>query len=104
LSPGTLEGKLLKELDSLLAPAGFRRTVRSRLYGDPYTREISGMRHILGIGTRPYDRAIEAEVGSASVRFNAVEDLVAKFEEAHPLIGPEDIASRIDFDSRNFLV
>ena len=66
----------------------------SRFYGDPYSREISGVRHILGIGTRPYDEALEAEVGSASVRFNAVEELVARFEDAHSLVGPEDIAAR----------
>jgi hypothetical protein len=94
LSAATLERNLLKELDVRLAPAGFRRVRINDFYGDPYSREISGMRHILGIGTRPYDEGLEASVGSACVRYDAVEDLVAKFEDPHPLVGPEDIAAR----------
>jgi hypothetical protein len=94
LGKATLERKLLRELDLRLAPAGFHRVNRGRFYGDPYSREVSGVRHTLGIGIRPYLEALEAEVVNATVRFNAVEDLVARFEDPHPLIGPEDVAAR----------
>jgi hypothetical protein len=43
---------------------------------------------------RPYVDALEASVGSVSVRFNGLEDLVARLEDAHPLVGPDDIAAR----------
>jgi hypothetical protein len=42
----------------------------------------------------PYLDDLEAELVNVSVRLNDVEDLVAKFEEPHPLIGPDDIAAR----------
>jgi hypothetical protein len=89
-----LNRQLKGELDLLLAPAGFRRVNLGRSFGDPYCREMSGVRHILGIGAKPYVETLEAEVGSASVRFNSVEDLVARFEDPHTLTTPEGIAAR----------
>jgi hypothetical protein len=94
LNTATLERKLIRELDVRLAPAGFRRVRISHFYGDPYTREMPNGRQTLGIGTRPYLDALEAEVANVNVRFNPVEDLVAKFEDAHPLIRPDSIAAR----------
>lgn len=86
-----MEDLLLKELDVRFAHAGFRRV---KSYGEVYCRESSGIRHTIGIGTRPYREALEAEIPNANVRFDAVEDLVAKFDDPHPLLGPEAIASR----------
>jgi hypothetical protein len=94
LSTATLERNLLGQLDVRLAPAGFRRVHISAFHGDPYCRESVGVRHMLGISTRPYLDALEAEVGNASVRFNSVEELVARFEDPHRLIGPEDLTAR----------
>jgi hypothetical protein len=68
--------------------------VSDKFYGDRYYREVAGVQHCIGIGTRPYLDALEAQVGSASVRFDAVEDLVARLENPHPLIKAEDIAAR----------
>jgi hypothetical protein len=50
----------------------------------------------------PYLNDLEAEIVNASVRFNDVEELVAKCEEPHPLIGPEDVAARSTLTAQIF--
>ena len=93
MSYGRLKRGLLRELDVRLANAGFHR-VSEKVFGDRYYRDVAGVQHCIGIGTRPYLNALEAQVGSASVRYNAVEDLVARLEAPHLLIKPNDIAAR----------
>lgn len=93
MSKATLERGFRRELDSRLKPLCFERGQISWLCGD-YSREVAGVQQVLGIRIEPYLDDLEAEIVNVSVRFNDVEDLVAKFEEPHPLIGPEDIAAR----------
>ncbi len=93
MSQGTLEREFRRELDSRLKKFGFKRNRNSWLFGD-YYREVAGVQQVLGIRIEPYVDDLEAEIVNMSVRFNDVEDLVAKFEDPHPLIGPEDIAAR----------
>jgi hypothetical protein len=93
LSEANLEREFRRELDSRLKKLGFERSRTSWLCGD-YSREIAGVQQVLGIRIEPYVDDLEAEIVNASVRFNDVEDIVAKFEDPHPLIGPEDIAAR----------
>lgn len=91
----TLERKLVRTLDGSLTPAGFRRVERGWLFGDIYCREIGGVRHTLGFGTQSYLGALEATIGSASVRFNDVEEFLAKFEDRPAWVEPEDFAEAI---------
>jgi len=93
LSVGRIRGALFRELDVHFASHGFRR-VNDRFYGDAYYRDSGGTRYGIHAGSRRYLDSLEAQVGSLTVRFDAVEELVAKFEDPHPLIRPEDIAAR----------
>ena len=93
MSKATLEREFRRELDSRLQPLGFERSRISWLCGD-YSREVAGVQQVIGVRIETYVDDLEAEIVNASVRLNDVEDLVARFEEPHPLIGPEDIAAR----------
>lgn len=89
-----LKTGLMREIDGLLAVAGFRR-VRDRFYGDLYCREESSVRHGISIGAGIYvPNVLEAAVGGASVRFHQVEALVAQIEDPHPLIDSRAVAAR----------
>jgi hypothetical protein len=89
-----LKTGLMREIDVLLAVAGFRR-VRDRFYGDLYCREDSGVRHGISVGAVGYLQGVlEAEVGAVSLRFHEVEALVARMEDPHPLIDARALAAR----------
>ena len=93
MSKAALEREFRRELDSQLRTLGFERCRITWLYR-AYFRRIAGVQHVLGIRIEPYFDDLEAEIVSVSVRLNDVEDLVARFEEPHPLVGPEDVAMR----------
>lgn len=80
-------------MDRLLRPAGFRR-VRRGLHKGSYKRDAPPGQHGLGFGLRQYFGSIEVELGTVTVRYDAVEELVARYELHHPLVSPEDIAVR----------
>lgn len=85
---------LMREIDGLLAVAGFRRT-RDRFFGDLYCREDSGVRHGISIGAGIYiPNVLEAVVAGVSVRFHELEALVAQIEDPHPLINARAVAAR----------
>jgi hypothetical protein len=89
-----LKTALMRDIDTLLAVAGFRR-VRDRFYGDLYCREVTGVRHGISIGAGIYvPNVLEAAVGGISVRFHDVEALVAQIEDPHPLIDAKAVAAR----------
>ncbi|MGC4054749.1 MAG: hypothetical protein QM757_38375 [Paludibaculum sp.] len=89
-----MKSSLMREINALLAVAGFRR-VKDRFYGDLYSREVTGVRHGISIGARTYvPNVLEAAVGGISVRFHEVEALVARIEDPHPLIDAKAIAAR----------
>jgi hypothetical protein len=89
-----LKTALMREIDILLAPAGFRR-VRDRFFGDLYCREEAGVRHGISIGAGIYlPGVLEAAVEAVSVRFHDVEALVARIEDPHPLVTARALAAR----------
>jgi hypothetical protein len=89
-----LKTGLMREIDGVLAVAGFHR-VRDRFYGDLYCREASGVRHGISIGAGIYaPNVLEAAVAGVSVRFHDVEALVARIEDPHPLIDAKAVAAR----------
>jgi hypothetical protein len=80
-------------LDTYLTPLGFRR-VSNRFHGDRYYRDDAGVRHGLHLSTVARGEALEAELPYVTVRFNAVEEMVAALEDPHPLVTPADVAVR----------
>jgi hypothetical protein len=89
-----LKTALMREIDSLLARAGFSR-VRDRFYGDLYCRENDGVRHGISLGAGIYlPGVLEGGVGGVSVRFHDVEALVARVEDPHPLADAKALRAR----------
>ena len=93
MSVAKLKSHLLRSLDAYLTPLEFHR-VSDRFYGDRYCRDDARVRLCVHVSTRARDEALEAELPYISVRFNAVEDMVASLEESHPLTTPAGIAAR----------
>ena len=88
-----LKKPLLRKLDAVLGASGFRR-VSEKLHGDRYSREADGIRCSIHVSFVPRADALVVEVPSVSIRFNRVEETIARHEDPHPLVTPNDIAAR----------
>jgi hypothetical protein len=89
-----LKTVLMREIDTLLARAGFSR-VRDRFYGDLYCREGDGVRHGISLGASMYlPGVLQGVVEGISVRFHDVEALVARIEDPHPLTDAKALRAR----------
>jgi len=93
LSAGKLKTQLLRVVDAYLTPLGFQR-VSNRFHGDRYYREDAGVRQCIHVSAVARGDVLEAELPYISVRFNAVEEMVATLEDPHPLLTPADVAVR----------
>lgn len=93
MKPHLLQKQFLVELANRLKPAGFTK-ISGALGGDGFRRQQDDVRHEIGIGHKDYDDAVDLEVGSLAVRFDEVEDLVARFETPNKLATPEIVGTR----------
>ena len=85
MKASTLKKLLLKKLDTHLEPDGFKRA-SDKFYGDKYCRNLEEVRLSLNISTVSRFGVLEADLPYAGIRFNLVEDLVARFEAPQPLL------------------
>jgi hypothetical protein len=98
-----LKKPLLRKLDAVLGASGFRR-ISDKLHGDRYSRESVGIRCSIHVSFVPRSDAVVVEVPSVSIRFDRVEETIARYEDPHPLVTPDDVAARptlsVQTDSR----
>jgi hypothetical protein len=88
-----IKRKFLEQLDAQLAELGFRR-ISDKFHGERYDRWADNVRHSISLGLIPREGCLEVESPFISVRFDAVEKLIAKFEDPHPLVKPSDVDVR----------
>lgn len=88
-----LKRPLLRKLDAVLGTSGFRR-VSDKFHGDRYSREADGVRCSIHVSFVLRSDALVVEVPSVSVRFDRIEETIARYEDPHPLVTPNDIAAR----------
>lgn len=93
MSTGKLKTQLLRAIDAYLTPLGFQRA-SNRFHGDRYYRDGEGVRQCIHVSASGRGEILEAELPYISVRYNAVEEMVAALEDPHPLLTPADIAVR----------
>ncbi len=94
-----LKKVLLRELDGRFGELGFNRS-SDKFYGDRYDRPIRGGRQSVSLTVYPRKGYLELDLPSISIRFDEVEELVAKFDGPHPLVTPKDIAARATLGTR----
>jgi len=89
----SIKRSFLLELDKSFADIDFGR-VSDRFYGERYDRWLAAVRHSASFGLVVRRDYLEVGVPFISVRFDVVEQLVAKFQEPHPLLKASDIEAR----------
>jgi hypothetical protein len=93
LTASRVKRVLLKELDGGFGRFGFAR-FSDKFHGDEYCRPTPDGRQSISLTLYPGKTCLELDAPQVGVRFDRVEELVAKFEEPHPSITAKNIAGR----------
>ncbi len=88
-----MKQELLHELDIRFSSLGFNR-LSDRFYGESYSRSMPGGRQSISLVMHPRGNSLEIYEPSISIRLDAIENLVARIDDRHPLVAETDIASR----------
>src|SRR5215510_7806170 len=84
---------LLIELDTRFRDTGFNRR-NDKFHGETYARAEKGRRQSVHLAIYDGGNYIELDSPFIAIRINEVEELVARFEEPHPLLTPSDVRAR----------
>jgi hypothetical protein len=88
-----LKRRFLSSLEDRLRPLGFQ-LVSDKFYGLSFIRDTQGIRHFFDLSVKKEGKAFDVANLFVGLRFDAVEEMVAAYEDHLPFVTEKDLARR----------